>query len=317
MDMFEEDLKKKIQQALENTKKPTEGFYVGKYIKKYFNPFTDALIDKIKTTLQNNHQFLLIEGHGGSGKSDSIKRVCDLFNYELITYDSSREFDDNVRNELKTVITSVNNRKKVLVFEDAEDLKFPNWFYSRKDDPTKSFLDFAMEYYMRFNFFIIFTTRNKWSVPFGIRSKYVQEYAHSLPHMNVVKSTIRNAVGVTLPAGFPKDLHQIHLFLKFGNHTPYVEDDNMWNIMRNYFKGEYQSLPQRDEINNKDLKDWWLYNLLQKKFFARRNTNELFHHIAMVCLADRWGDELLLGNLPIESMQFFYTSEFSPPKYVR
>ena len=70
MDMFEEDLKKKIQQALENTKKPTEGFYVGKYIKKYFNPFTDALIDKIKTTLQNNHQFLLIEGHGGSGKSD-------------------------------------------------------------------------------------------------------------------------------------------------------------------------------------------------------------------------------------------------------
>lgn len=320
-DMFNKMIDEAVESIGEEVVKETP---TTEYKKGYWAEITKPLYNKVKTTLLKKSQFLMVSGPVGSGKSETIHRVCKANNIEIFEYDSSMDLSEKL-DELKTLMKSVKPIEKystktppkfIFLFEDLDDQDIPDWFYSKRDQSKNSFLDFAKQYYMRFNFNIIITVRDKYNVPYELRNKYCDVFDQSLLHMGTVKKIVRENTDIQLPNGYPKDLHQIHLYVMYnGYHTPYVEKEDHWTVVRKYFAGEYKHLPGADETK-RPISEWWLVNLLNKPFFARRNTNEFFYHLALLCLADRWGDKLLLGNIPIEAMEWRNTQELAYPTYV-
>lgn len=273
------------------------------FVKPYISSLTRNLNSKIRQTLKDRNSFLLINGDIGSGKTTAIRRMAGAMGWEIYEYGSDTNLED-VKNELKTIVTSINSPPILIVFDDLDRFDLPAWFWTRSDAPKKnSLLDVAKRYYPTTKFLIFATTTDKYSVPFDMQQQYFSVYDHRLPHMrNVVRKEIKKHTGFTLPTGFPKDLHQVQMFIKFGGvHTPYEHEENKFEKMRKFFTKKEIGIPEVEE----PIEQWIYVNVFNKMGFLSKNNPDFYHIVASLCLADQYdNDNFLLGFPEIEGARY-------------
>jgi len=245
----------------------------------------------------------LLSGPPGVGKTSSIYRAAEKYNWTVHKFDSSMDFA-KVKDELFNLVELQQDEFIIIFIDDLENNIIPKWFHPKRSKETGKWIKNGDTFLEKVNanlksgeYILIAATNNAWKLDSDLKEHFL-EVKSTGPYRNVLKKIARQE-GMNLGPEFPRDIRQFQKFLKSGGRrSTYNSEKSGFEKVRNWFL-----IKPRNEIPTDmrpRIEKWITANMFNggSESFVLKNQVEFYEILSILCLADMYNDRDFLRGLP-------------------